>query len=306
MKYDNEWFLNKIKESRPEDYEEYEFLDEYVNQKTKLRALHKKCGNEILILPSTFTGKRKSKCTICNQKAIHDKQRKTHAEYQKQLPEGIIALTKYKGAFEKVTLHCFFCDSTYSITARDILKYNQCSRCSKKFTRTLDEVKHEVHSETKGKYEVTETSYKNAHTPIDIKHKECGKIYKCTMANFRKGRRCSHCRNSIGEKLVETYLEANNITFEKQKTFEDLKLINKLSYDFYLPEYNLLIEYQGEQHVKPIKHFGGEKQFKLQKEIDSIKSSYAKNNGYELLEIFYTTKNYKSIEKILNNKLFYS
>ena len=70
--------------------------------------------------------------------------------------------------------------------------------------------------------------------------------------------------------------------------------------------YYLLLEYQGEQHVKPIKHFGGEKQFKLQKEIDSIKSSYAKNNGYELLEIFYTTKNYKSIEKILNNKLFYS
>ncbi|APC42896.1 hypothetical protein [Staphylococcus phage SAP6] len=306
MVYDNEWFINRIKDVRPEDYEEYEFLDDYVNQYTKLRAIHKKCGNKILITPSTFMSKRKTGCNTCSQKRVHSKQRKTHEEYQKELPEGIMAITKYEGAFKKITLHCFFCDSTYTITARDILKYKQCSRCNRRFNRTLEDIKFEVRKETKGNYEVVSNHYKNAHTPIEIKHNECGKTYRGTMANFRKGRRCSHCRNSIGEKLVESYLEQKGITYEKQKTFEGLKLINNLSYDFYLPEYNLLIEYQGEQHVKPVKHFGGEEQFKLQKKIDSIKSSYAKDNGYELFEIFYTTKDYKSIEKLLNNKLFYS
>ena len=34
--------------------------------------------------------------------------------------------------------------------------------------------------------------------------------------------------------------------------------------DFYLPDYNIFIEYNGEQHYVPIEHFGGELQFSEQ------------------------------------------
>jgi hypothetical protein len=41
-----------------------------------------------------------------------------------------------------------------------------------------------------------------------------------------------------------------------------------LSYDFFLPDFNLLIEYQGRQHFIPVERFGGEETFKIQLEHD--------------------------------------
>lgn len=300
--YNTEWFIEQMKIRRPEDYDEYIILGEYVNYNTKIKAYHKPCERNIYITPREFLSKRKQGCRHCGIVKSHNKQRKTHEQYQKELPEGLLALTPYKGAYEKVTLHCFFCDSTYTRTAREALK--GCNRCNRRFNRTINDIKEEVYKETNGKYKVVSTSYKNAHTKIDIKHLECGRIYKCTMANFRKGRRCSYCRLSTGEKNVEIYLNKNNIIYEQQKTFDDLYHTNKLSYDFYLPEYSILIEYQGEQHVRPIEHFGGMETFILQQKLDKLKSDYAYNNGYKLIEILYTNNDYKSIENILNKNLF--
>ena len=61
----------------------------------------------------------------------------------------------------------------------------------------------------------------------------------------------------------------------------------KLSFDFYVYTYNLLIEYQGEQHYRPVEYFGGIEQFKIQQEHDRRKREYAKNNDINLLEIRY-------------------
>ena len=57
----------------------------------------------------------------------------------------------------------------------------------------------------------------------------------------------------------------------------------KLSYDFYIPSKNLLIEYNGEQHYKSIKHFGGRKMFLLQKHHDWLKRKYAKKKWYHFV-----------------------
>lgn len=69
-----------------------------------------------------------------------------------------------------------------------------------------------------------------------------------------RGSGCPKCRCSKGEKKIDSFLKEKEITFIYEKTFSDLKGTKNrvLSYDFYLPEYNLLIEYQGEQHAIPI------------------------------------------------------
>ena len=74
-----------------------------------------------------------------------------------------------------------------------------------------------------------------------------------------------------------------------------------LTYDFYLPDNNLLIECQGKQHEKPIEYFGGEEQFKIQQEHDKRKREYAEANGYKLLEIWYY--DYDNIDEILNREI---
>ena len=93
-----------------------------------------------------------------------------------------------------------------------------------------------------------------------------------------------------------SFLNKKSISYERQKKFKDL---NKLSYDFYIPEYRLLIEYQGEQHYKPIEIFGGEEAFKKQIIHDEEKDKYAKINNYRLLKIPYF--NIDKIDYILSD-----
>ncbi len=108
-----------------------------------------------------------------------------------------------------------------------------------------------------------------------------------------KGFGCPRCSESKGEKKITSYLKSRNIYFDSQKNFDDLVGIGgrHLSYDFFLPEYNLLIEYQGIQHYKPT-NFGcgkehAEERFEIQQEHDKRKREFAKNKNIELLEIWY-------------------
>lgn len=55
--------------------------------------------------------------------------------------------------------------------------------------------------------------------------------------------------------------------------------------DFYLPDYNAIIEYNGIQHYIPTEHFGGELQFNQQIKRDTDLRQYCKNNNISLLEI---------------------
>lgn len=115
------------------------------------------------------------------------------------------------------------------------------------------------------------------------------------------GRGCPECSESKGEKRIRIWLTENNIDFEPQKEFNGLIGLGgkNLSYDFYLPDYKLLIEYQGIQHEKYINCFHKNKYaFVKQKEHDKRKKDYADSHNIRLLEIWYW--DYENIENILS------
>lgn len=120
-------------------------------------------------------------------------------------------------------------------------------------------------------------------------------------SNHLQGQRCRKCNNSKGEDKIEELLKLNNIEFETQKSFPNLKMNQSLLFDFYIPELNLCIEFDGELHFKPVKFFGGEEEFKRIKKSDSMKNKYCKENNIKLLRIPYTE--YNNIEEILNKIL---
>ena len=64
-----------------------------------------------------------------------------------------------------------------------------------------------------------------------------------------------------------------------------------LPFDFYLKKYNLLIEFDGEQHFKPLTRFGGNKKFKQALKRDIIKNDYAFKEEINLLRIPYEELN---------------
>src|SRR5690606_6725556 len=96
---------------------------------------------------------------------------------------------------------------------------------------------------------------------------------------------------------IRFYLTNKNIKFESQKKFNDCKSIRKLPFDFYLPDYNLCIEYDGIQHFEPIDFFGGINSYKNLIKRYAIKSNFCYVNGIELLRIKYNDN--------INDKLSY-
>lgn len=120
---------------------------------------------------------------------------------------------------------------------------------------------------------------------------DCGEQTLVTGSDLRSMQQVScGCLKSKGELLIKQFLIKNQIPYQSQKTFDGLIGVGGrlLSYDFYLPDYKLLIEFQGEQHYSPCKIFGGENQFNKQLEHDKRKREYASENNYRLLEIEYT------------------
>lgn len=145
--------------------------------------------------------------------------------------------------------------------------------------------------------------YKNSNTPLMYickHHQEVGIQYMALSNAYKQ--HCQYCNIIKGESNIVNYLIKNNIQYILHKSYDDLLGVGggKLSYDFYLPNFNLLIEYQGEQHEHPVEAFGGERQFKIQQEHDKRKRDYAQRNRIDLLEIWYY--DFKNIEEILNKK----
>ena len=129
------------------------------------------------------------------------------------------------------------------------------------------------------------------------------KDYEMKPNDFTRGRRCPKCKESHGEREIRKYLNIHSIDFIPQKEFPDLVGISEwkpLSYDFYLPEQNLLIEYQGNYHDGTVSN-QTEEDYLKQHEHDRRKREYAQQHRIRLLEIWYW--DFDNIETILNENI---
>lgn len=139
---------------------------------------------------------------------------------------------------------------------------------------------------------------------------KCGNIYSATLFQIIYGNRyrCPKCVNKISnlELTVLKYLQSLNLKIETQKTFEECKVKRKLRFDFYLPDYNTVIEVNGNQHYYDNPLFF--RKLEEQQKYDNIKKQYCKDNNINFLEIpFWKIENNKEnpsfkkdIDKILN------
>lgn len=154
-------------------------------------------------------------------------------------------------------------------------------------------------------YDYSLVEYIHSHVKIKIICKKHG-IFKQTPTNHLNRKGCPYCYNSIGETKIKQWLEEYNINFIQQKRFKDCKNKRQLPFDFYLPNHNACIEYDGQQHFKPIQ-FGGISiknainRFEKTKSNDKIKTKYCKNNNILLIRISYQ----ELLSSIKENPLFF-
>lgn len=134
--------------------------------------------------------------------------------------------------------------------------------------------------------------------------KICGNIWKTSMYSLIQGSGCPKCALSRGESRVSEVLDEMSIEYVSQHTFNECVHIKKLRFDFYIPQYNMVIEYDGEQHYEPVDFANKGTEWATELLIrnqnrDAVKNKFCKDNGILLLRIPYWE--YENIESIIKN-----
>ena len=191
---------------------------------------------------------------------------------------------------------CNKCGNIQKETYKNHILGNGCIRCNKKkeFIKKAKEI-------YKNNYNYSNINFINFTEKIKIYCNNCNKYFykKPTIHICKRNQGCPYCKNSKGENKIYEILEKMKIFFVKEKRFENCKDKNSLPFDYYLPNYNLCIEYDGEQHFKSIDVFGGKDVFKDRIKKDNIKNNFCNENNIKLLRIPYY--DFENMENILKN-----
>lgn len=307
--HDHQWFLKQLKKRCGDEYVP---LTNYINTRTEVMMLHVNCGTEFKTTPEKLLRKRKdNRIKGCPECSVNKK--RTHEDFVKQVenmyPGEFTVLSIYNDGKAKIKLKHHICGETDWIRAKHFLdQFSYCKTCSKKKKKDTDEFKRVVKELVEDEYIVLGT-YENAKTNILLKHVTCGNEIEMTPDNFQHDKRCKHChhaKNSKGQRKITEIFIRDNIPFKAEYVIPDCKNIKPLPFDFAVfdPNVNellLLIEFDGEQHKKEVKLFGGRKGFEQRKLLDKIKTNYCQENQIHLLRIDYVE--YKNLEEILNEKV---
>jgi len=369
-KLTNDEFIEKSKLIHDDKYD-YSLVD-YVNSKTKVKIICKKCSNIFEQTPNNHSrGQGCPKCyskNLTNDERIENFNKVHNYEYD-------YSLTNFIRSNLKVKIICKKCNSVFEQRPNDHLNGQGCPKCNAKLKLTEEEIVKKANEVHNNKYDYSlflkyslNNDYKTQKTKIDIicpihgefkqqinNHlngkgcKECAKNTKKTNNKFEKESNiihnnrwdyslvdyinartnvkiickehgifevspnnhlskksgCPDCNESKGELYISEILNKYNIKYEKQyKLFhEKYAPISPLKADFYLPDKNIIIEYNGIQHYKPFKHFGGKEGLKENKERDNRKKLICIDYKIKLIKIHYKYNTYKKIEEKLKNIL---
>jgi hypothetical protein len=217
------------------------------------------------------------------------------------------SLVEYISNYKKVILICNKCSHKFGVTPiNNIFRRSECPKCSKIESKTKmssnnsEFIQKCILLNKNIYYSFDKIEYINNKIKVIITCKKHGD-FLVKPNYFLLDRGCSKCSRSKGETRVSEVLNKLNINFNVQKTFEACVNVRKLEFDFYLPDYNVCIEFDGQQHFKPIKRFGGDVEFKNVKKRDEIKNKYCLENNIKLIRIPYY--DFNNTEEILKKEL---
>lgn len=150
------------------------------------------------------------------------------------------------------------------------------------------------------KYDYSVGTYVASRNKIDILCKSCNRIFSQLPSAHMQGQGCPYCNFSKGETRVSVVLTDLHIQYIPQYSFVDCRYISNLFFDFYLPEMNICIEYDGEFHYTTNGLFK-EEHLILNKQRDKVKDKYCEDNNIKLIRIPYWE--FDNIENILKENL---
>lgn len=267
---------------------------EYSNMKSYFVIKCNNCNKVYEFQRAENFFKRKNGCSNCSETEEWKKQKENFLLWLKDHKEFELVddLNNIHKSQEHIKCKCTICGRIQE--NKTIYDYYNNKKCFCQ-TKSIKKPKDQIEKDFKDICIFLE-EYINTDTPILVKSLFCGHQFKVAPRDIlRKPYLCPICNSSYGEKKILFWLEENGISYYRQFKVENYRI------DFYLPEKNIAIEFNGIQHYEPVKHFGGEERFKQQQLRDNYIRNYCKAKGIKLIEISYL--DYEKVEEILQQEV---
>lgn len=253
-------------------------------------------------------------CTLCGKEKLSELSFLNDDEVQRRINtlNPHVKLIKYMGNKKQSIFCCKKHNKTFKKFYYTLLQNNSgCDDCyienvRERSSLSIDEFKERlntIHPEL-----IVIGEYINNSTPIKVyctKHNY--EYYSSPTTLLDRKTCCDKIRITYKEEQVCKLLEEKwGFKITRQKTFDDCIDKRCLPFDVYLNDFNILIEYQGEQHYYPIKYSSetleeADNKFAYTKNHDKIKEGYCFNKNIPLIEIPYWE--YDDLEYFLFDKL---
>lgn len=278
----------------------YDYSDlNYVNTVLPLSIICKKHG---VFYQSVGSHVRGRGCKQCMQ----EKQKYTHESLIEKFNQihnykFTYSLEQYKNVKSYISITCPS-HGVFEQRADAHIAGNGCRLC-------VDESKASIAKDLiskfemihKHKYDYSKMIYKNTRTKIVIvcdKHGDFEQTPSCHL----QGKGCLSCKESKGEASIASFLDQHDISYQREYQLCKNPHTNSfLRVDFYLPDFNMCIEYDGMQHFKEVAFWSSRNSLINNQKRDHLKNTYCKKNKIKMLRIPYTE--YKNINLILCKSL---
>lgn len=270
-------------------------------QKTKYRC-HCECGNEIIVTSSNLTTGNTKSCGKCARRAPNE------LDLTNQRFGRLIALKlEYRKNGQSYWRCKCDCGNEVVVWLGNLRKGNtkSCGCLGKEnreriYKENIKDISGQRFGKLVALYPLEKRidSYVAWHCKCD-----CGAEVDVRSTNLICGHTIScGCARSTGEEYISNILSENNIQFFRNYYFKDCKFNNTspLYFDFYLPEYNTVIEFDGEQHYQIGRgYFSSQDTFERRKERDKTKNNYCFDKKINIIRIPYTEKKNLCLEMLL-------
>jgi len=279
---------------------------------SKVIIICKRCGREFT--QSAWHHLNGYGCRVCNLDNVkkllssntYDFIKKSELVHQKKYDYSDV---NYINRQIKVTIKCKNCGTSFEQTPSSHLSGSGCPVCAKidrykirKSTQDFINQAENIHQDKFGNplFDYSKSNYIGSYKNITIICKKCGREFVQRSSHHLNGCGCPFCIKSDGEKKLEKLLFNNKINYISQYKFKDCKNIKQLPFDFYLPDENICIEFDGIQHFEERTGMGGYDRFVIQKVNDKIKNKYCSDNGITLFRIKYNSNLNNKFSEILD------
>lgn len=190
---------------------EYEIIGDYINTDTKIEIKHKICGGIFTQTPDKHL--RHNKCPICHGKTplnIYILQSRSDKKYNGEYT----IIGEYVNVATPILIRHNICGTEYLQIPNNHLR-RKCFNCYGTPKRTNNQFQIESDKLHKSEYTLI-SDYKDANTPVYMKHKKCGKVFDIIpYSHIKYLSKCKYCYNSKGENKISDFLDELKIKYVK-------------------------------------------------------------------------------------------